>query len=191
MTLISNFSSIFSIDKITKKTFAAMSIIIFKFFNQVNEINMIIQATLLTLVFVVMNMLYNTRSIDLNDNIIKNCIGMLSFITLVDKTGYILSPDIIIDSINNFISNTNIIAEAFMDGNNREDLNIKSNTNADTNGTTNINTNPNNSINRNLSGIELNKNNMISIQTQTNEKPKNLLSKSIIKTLLQKVISKL
>ena len=96
---------------------------------------MIILTTLLTLVFIVIKMLYNIpHQINLEDYILKNCIGMISFITILRKIPILFtSPDGIIKSINTFINNTNNIAETFMDGKRDQDINQ----NIDINGTTN------------------------------------------------------
>lgn len=80
---------------------------------------MIIHATLLTLVFVVIKMLYTyPNHIDLEHYVLKNCIGMITYITILRKIpSLILLPNGIIKSINNFINGTDTIAGTLMDGN--------------------------------------------------------------------------
>jgi len=57
------------------------------------------------------------HSINLENSILRNSIGLLTIITLLNKTSIITLPDIIINSINTFITNTNTTAEKFLDGN--------------------------------------------------------------------------
>lgn len=174
MGLVSDFVSMLNTNKLkNKKTLTSIVIIILCFFDKVNEINMIIQATLLTLVFVVIKMLYTVpHQIDLEDYILKNCIGMLSFITILKKIPSLIKlPDGIIKSINNFINNTDTIAGTLMDGNPPASVDTQ---NIDINGTT--------------KGIELNKE-ITFTQDQTQSQTTNIVEKTIIKSILEKVIN--
>jgi hypothetical protein len=91
---------------------------------------------------------------------------MITIITLLRKTSFITLPDIIINAINTFINNTNIIAEKYLDGNNNC---VNNNC---------VNTNPNCIIENN----ELNKDNTINTFDS--------VEKIIIKSVFEKFISK-
>lgn len=158
-----------SINKITKKTFGAIVIIFLHFLNRTDEINMIIQGLLLTLVFVVGKMLFNyPHQIDLEHYLLKNSLGLISFITLLRKTSFISLPDSIIRSINSFISNTNTLAENFMDGVPVIDQNLNTTRNID--------------FGENVFGDNINQN------LDPNPNP---LEKVILKSVFEKIITTL
>ena len=169
MYIISEFLSKISLNKLTKKTIACVVVIFLFFFKKMNEINLIIKLLLLSIVFVVIKMLcIKPYKINLENNILKNCIGMITIITLLRKTSFITLPDIIINAINTFINNTNTIAEKYLDGNNNC-----------------VNTNPNPNPNSNciIENNELNKDNTINNTFDSVEK-------IIIKSVFEKFISK-
>lgn len=129
MSTITNILNKISINKLSKKTLFCIGIISLEFTNNIKSINMIIQLLLLTIVFIIVQMLLNSpHQLDLENYILKNCIGMLSIITLLRKTSFIAMPDSIIKSINSFITNTNSLAENLMDGvNPNKNQNIETN----------------------------------------------------------------
>lgn len=130
MGLFSDFLNKITISKLTKKTWVSLIVIFLHFFNRIDEINIIIQILLYTIVFICIKSFYISQQlvIDLENSTLKNCIGMLTIITLLRKTSFIGLPDSIIKSINSFISNTNVVAENLMDGSN---VNPNVNTNID------------------------------------------------------------
>jgi hypothetical protein len=173
MYIISEFLSKISLNKLTKKTISCVVVIFLFFFNKINEVNLIIRLLLLSIVFVVIKMLcIKPYKINLENDILKNSIGMITIITLLRKTSFITLPDIIINAINTFINNTNTIAEKYLDGNNNCVNNNCVNNNC-------VNTNPNCIIENN----ELNKDIIINNTFDSVEK-------IIIKSVFEKFISK-
>lgn len=183
MSIITDFIKKISTDKITKKTQVAIGIVLLNFFERTDEINLIIHATLLTLVYVVINMLYNyPHQIDLEHPKLKNCVGLLSFINLLKKTSFVSSIDGIIRSVNSFIIGTNSFAENFMDGGDPRNINM------DINMDVNVDMGTNENFNPDARGIIMNTNptNITNITNTTNT-----MENTIIKSILQNFLNKL
>jgi hypothetical protein len=106
--------------KPSKKTIVCLILIIYKFLNPLTTFNYIMKILLCAITFLIGKMLLKSpHEINLEDYQLRNGIGLIAIIAIMNKTTSFLStPTSIIMAINALIKSTGIIANGFMDGTN-------------------------------------------------------------------------